>query len=406
MGRRRPPALVGGLAVSQTVAWGVLYYAFSVLLVPMQRDLGWSRGVLVGGFTTAVVVSGLAAPAVGRLLDAGRERVVMAGGAAAGAALVAAWSQVRAPVPYYAVWIGMGLAMASVLYEPAFTVLAKRRAPHHRRPITIVTLVAGLASTIFQPLASTLSEALGWRPALLVLAAVVLVVVVPVHVAVLGGRPAPAPFRRPTRGAAARRPRPPEADRRFWALTAAFAAVAATSFATGVLLVAHLVDHGWALGRAAVAGGTLGAMQLPGRLAFGPAARRLPPAALAAGTFTLPAAGVLLLVVADGGALVWPAVVVLGVGQGATTLLRATAFVDLYGTERIGALNGLAGSRITVVRAVAPLLAALAAPRVGFAATFVALAAVALGAAVVASRVLGGIDRPGDGRAPAGATTR
>jgi hypothetical protein len=189
----------------------------------------------------------------------------------------------------------------------------------------------------------------------------------------VGTAPAPAADPLPPGGWRDRR-RPPEADRRFWALTGAFAAVAATSFATGVLLVAHLVDHGWTLRRAALAGGTLGAMQLPGRLAFGPFARRLPPAALAAGIFTLPAAGVVLLVVADGGALVWPAVVVLGIGQGATTLLRATAFVDLYGTERIGALNGLASSRITVVRALAPLLATVAAARIGFGPTFVVLA--------------------------------
>jgi hypothetical protein len=29
------------LAVTETVSWGVLYYAFAVFLAPMQRDLGW-----------------------------------------------------------------------------------------------------------------------------------------------------------------------------------------------------------------------------------------------------------------------------------------------------------------------------------------------------------------------------
>lgn len=37
-----------------------------------------------------------------------------------------------------------------------------------------------------------------------------------------------------------------------------------TSLGTSVLLVAYPVDHGWTLGRAALAGGMLGLMQLPG----------------------------------------------------------------------------------------------------------------------------------------------
>src|SRR2546425_537683 len=31
-------------------SWGVLYYAFSVFLVPMQEELGWSRAALVAEF--------------------------------------------------------------------------------------------------------------------------------------------------------------------------------------------------------------------------------------------------------------------------------------------------------------------------------------------------------------------
>ena len=95
--------LVAGLAVTQTVSWGVLYYAFSVLLVPMQDDLGWSRSALIGGFTTAVVLSGLAAPLVGRLLDAEVTRPLITGGSLLGVAATccgprpAAWSPTTRP---------------------------------------------------------------------------------------------------------------------------------------------------------------------------------------------------------------------------------------------------------------------------------------------------------------------
>ena len=49
----------------------------------------------------------------------------MTTGSIAGAALVVAWSQVDSLAAFYALWVAIGLVMAAVLYEPAFTVVAK-----------------------------------------------------------------------------------------------------------------------------------------------------------------------------------------------------------------------------------------------------------------------------------------
>ena len=49
------------------------------------------------------------------------------------------------------------------------------------RALTTLTLVAGLASTVFAPLASALDDLLGWRAAYLVLLAGLVVVTVPLH---------------------------------------------------------------------------------------------------------------------------------------------------------------------------------------------------------------------------------
>lgn len=379
--------LVVGLAVTQIVSWGILYYGFSVLLVPMQRDLGWSRGVLVGGFTTAVVVSALVAPAVGRHLDRAVPRALMTAGGAAGAGFVALWAASRTVPLYYLAWVGIGAVMAAVLYEPAFTVLAKRRAPHHRRAITAVTLVGGLASFVFQPVTAALADAHGWRTALVVLAVVLAMVTIPVHLVVLR-QPPDRPLAQDEVIPTSSNP-PASVDRRFWTMTAAFAGGATTSFATSVLLIAYLVDAGWTLPRAAFAGGVLGASQLPGRVAFGPTTRRLALPVAAPLLFVVPGLGVLVLLAADGGPAVWLAVLVLGIGQGATTLLRATLFVDLYGTDRIGVLNGLAATPVTLARALAPLAATLVVSATGgYAVAFVLLAAVSFAAAWTARAAL------------------
>lgn len=367
---------VWSVAASQTVSWGVLYYAFSVLLVPMQHDLGWSRTVLVGGFTAATVISGLLAPTVGRRLDHGSPRLIMGAGSVAAAILVVGWSRVTSEPGYLAVWAGIGVVMALVLYEPAFTVVAKRYAPHHHRALMTVTLVGGTASFIFQPLTSALATH-GWRTALLVLAGILGAVTVPLHLRFLpraGPTPLPARARRTVhrKGRIA-------GDGAFWALTMAFAGSSVTSFGTSVLLVAYLVDHQWTLGNAALAGGILGLMQLPGRLLFGPLRARLTRASLTRLMLGVPGIGVVLLLLSSGGTLlVWPAVGLLGMSQGLNTLLRVTLVVDLFGTARVGALNGLSATPVVLARALAPLGAAfLVSSTGGYAAPFLLFAGVA-----------------------------
>ena len=91
-----------------------------------------------------------------------------------GPSLVLAWSRVDGLAAFYALWIAIGLVMATVLYEPAFTVVAKwfPDADGRRRALTALTLVAALASFIFLPLSQALIDAHGWRDALVILAVI------------------------------------------------------------------------------------------------------------------------------------------------------------------------------------------------------------------------------------------
>lgn len=381
---RSTRSLVWGLAVSQTVGWGVLFYTLPVLLVPMRDELGWSRSTILGAYAVAILISGLLAPAVGRHLDRDRPRLMMTAGSIAGTLLVVAWSQVHHPVALYLVWIGIGIAHAGVLYDAALPVVIKRSAPDHTKALLTVTLTAGLASFVFQPLASQLTDAYGWRTALVVLALIHAAVTIPVHWGVLPPGPQPKIAR------TAETERAPELrERSFWVLTAAFAAVTMAAFATMVLLVSYLDDSGWALSTASFAGGTVGLMQLPGRVLFSRVVGSVPNQVLAPVLFAVPAVGVLLLFASGGNPLVWPAVCLLGIGQGALVLLRSTIYVDLYGTERIGALNGASALPLTTVRAIAPFAASLlVAVTAGYNVTFTILAALSMTGAIIARHVL------------------
>src|ERR671936_365536 len=178
---RRGWKIVAVLAVSETVSWGVLYYAFAVFLPAMQRSLGWSKAELTGAFSVALATSAVAAFPVGRWLDRHSPRPLMTLGSVLGAFLVLAWSQVHGLLLFYLVWIGIGLAMACVLYDAAFTVVTKWFRARRRQALTAVTLMGGFASFIFSPLSNHLIDAQGWRSALVTLAVVLAATTVPLH---------------------------------------------------------------------------------------------------------------------------------------------------------------------------------------------------------------------------------
>jgi len=44
------------LGLTETVSCGVLFYAFSVFVEPMEAELGWTRAELAGAFSVALIV--------------------------------------------------------------------------------------------------------------------------------------------------------------------------------------------------------------------------------------------------------------------------------------------------------------------------------------------------------------
>ena len=64
--------VVVALGIAQIVSWGSLYYPLAVLAAAIRRDLGIGDAAVFGSFTVGLFVSGFAAPAAGRLIDAPR----------------------------------------------------------------------------------------------------------------------------------------------------------------------------------------------------------------------------------------------------------------------------------------------------------------------------------------------
>ena len=390
--------LLVGLGLTQIVSWGSVYYAFALLLEPLQRELGAGKSEIAGAFSVALLVSGLCATWIGRTIDRFGGRGVMTLGSAAAGVLLAALSQVQSVAALYAIWIGLGAAMAATLYEPAFVVVAQVFQTGYRRALTVLTLFGGLASTVFWPLTTVLIERFGWRDALLWLAAINLVVCVPLHLGLLprssGGVPALAEAQRATARIRL------WADRRFRALTLAFLAHYIVVSAIAAHLIALLLARGLTPTMAAGIGALIGPMQVAGRLVEFGASRWLrvdQVGRIAAAA--MPAALLALLLAGAGYSGLVLFAMLFGAGNGAMTVVRGALPVEIYGRDNYGAIAGALAAPGLIARAVGPTLAALLwAALGGYDGAVAVLIAVAAGGALAFARGARPVERaPGSG---------
>ena len=355
--------LVAALAATTTVGYGVLFYSYGVLLVPMSRDLGWSRSVLTGAFSSALLVAAALTIPVGRWLDRHRPRALLITGGVVASALVAVWATVDNEVALFAVWVGLGACMTLLFYEPAFTIITKRlRGPARHRAVTSVTLVAGLASTIFSPLTAALEDWLGWRGAVFVLAAILAATTVPLFAIAL--RPT-ADMVETVVDKADMLPRVAMATVAFWVLTTAYMLSAFATYAIAVHLVPYLRGEGWTKGHAALALGCVGLVQVLGRSAFTRLTARRAAGPLGTWVLASKAVGIAALVVSPTILGVAVFLVFYGAANGLQTLTRATVIADLYGVAHYGSISAVVSSVGAVAGSVAPFAMAGAIDLVG-----------------------------------------
>lgn len=354
--------LVIALAAAQLVSWGSVYYSFSLLVLPMEAELGWSRSAINGALSLGLLTAGLCAYGVGSWIDCRGGRLLMTAGTVAAALLLALWSQIDSLAALYAIWVGLGMAMAAILYEPVFAVLTRSFPQSYRTRITVLTFIAGFASTVFVPLTQALVDAVGWRGTLLALAGISLAVGLPVHglwlrdaavgTAAAAGEDAAAVSRESIRRALHHPV--------FWSLavslTAYYGTFSALTFHIIPLLAERRIPTAVAIGAVAL----IGPSQVAGRFVVFMAGRRLPIAVTGRVVlWAFPLAVLLLILFPNSVAMLYAAAVLYGSANGIMTIVRGTAVPELMWRDGYGAVNGALAMPATAAQAVAPLGAAL-----------------------------------------------
>ena len=406
-----PWHLVWSLSVTQVVSWGTCYYAFGVLLSPMQTEFGWTQAILTGAFSLALGISAIVLVPFGAWIDRHGGRTVMTAGSLLAVLLFALLGVNHSLAGFYLIWCGMGLVMAATLYEAAFAVIEIGFGEAYRKGIIVLTFAGGFASTVFVPVTQWLVDAYGWRGAAYGLALCNLLLCVPLH-ARLPMRRASHPLPHVpvdpaggdgstsvaaavrTASAVATQPKAPgrasasvavaQALRsvQFWTLVVAFTAYALVVGTMGVHLIPLLAAKGFSTGEVVLIASLVGPMQVAGRLAQFGLGDALPVRRLSRIVFAmLPVAMAVLLLSPAQSLFIGFFVVLYGVGLGINTILRGTAMPELFGRQNYATLSNLLSAPGVAARAVSPFLASLIV--VGFGG-YVALEWAMLGVGVIA----------------------
>jgi MFS family permease len=268
------------------------------------------------------------------------------------------------PVAYVVAWLLLGAAMAGMLYDASFAVVTQAFGPQYRRGITLITLVGGLASTVFIPLAQLAVDRLGWQGALVALGVFHAGVSMPLHW--LGLPRWRAPGRevavRPARERWSewwREFRQDVGDPRFVGLAVWFTGHAAASTGLIFQLVPALQASGAANATILQAIAIFGPMQVLGRFVLTTRGDNF--STLWVGRWAMAAllgAALILLVLPPKLPALAAFAVLFGAGNGVLTILRGTAIAELFGRERYPELNGALSVPAVLAKAASPLVLA------------------------------------------------
>lgn len=356
---------IWALGVTQIIGYGTLYYSFSILAVGISADLGVALEWIYGCMSLALLVGGLISPYSGSLADRfGAAKVMSLGSIAAGGALVICGLADNVFVFLLGLVLAE-LAAAFVLYTTAFTLLAQTTGQHAQRSITLLTLIAGFASTIFWPMTSWMSQGLDWRQIYLVFAAMNLAVCLPLHVWL-------------TRFARLAAARPDEVETApalmagkegrniiFMLVVLGFSLVGFVSAATLFHMVPLLSVLGLGVNGVFVAS-LLGPAQVGARLLNMMLGRALPATALSVlAAFTMPAALVVLATSAPSVAGAAIFAIVFGMGTGLFSIVAGTLPLALFGKLGFGKRMGWIGLGRLCLSALAPVAFSIALGAIG-----------------------------------------
>ena len=370
-----------------------------VLIHPLEQEFGWSAAAISFAVSIGLLLFGLMGPTAGRLMDRfGPRRLMVTGlllivvSTATSSTLTQLWQLDL----LWGVVSGVGTGMAATVLGAA---VANRWFVEKRG--LVLGIFGGATSAgqlLFVQLNVRLVVTIGWRGAVLVLAGVALLALIPVlflmennpadvGVAPYGGEPQPAtaPIATETGGIMRRAIRVPD----FWLLAGSFFICGATSNGLiGTHFIAHSIDHGIAQTTAASALALMGAMNFVGTVVSGMLTDRFDPRKLLVCYYTFRGLSLLVLPLFHNFTGLAVFAVFFGLDYIATVPPTAALAADIFGRKHVGVVFGWIFCAHQIGAAGAAFLGGVARTALGtYSAAFVVGGAVALCGGLMAIRI-------------------
>lgn len=339
------------VSINQFLTWGILYYSFSVLIIPFQNELGWSEAVISGGFSSALFLCGVVSIPVGFLLDKIGPKPIIRFGTLAAPILLALIPFVTEIWQYYTIWLLLGLAMSLILYEPALK-LVSQLPLRHDKSFAFLTMIAGVSGVVFAPFGEWMVREVGYQKVIWVYALIMLVIVAPSNFIA-------------TQSKFAVIPKLTQKPNFSWIAHSEvirfLSAIFFNTFATATILVigvVWIIKMGETAQFGALVLGLIGFMSLPARLFV----TRLHHFSSGYHAFALlvalQASSLLIAVLFSSTFSLLLFATLFGFSLGAITPLRAVLTKQEFGHLGLGGVNGIIAFVTTMARAIGPIVGA------------------------------------------------
>jgi MFS family permease len=339
--------ILAGAFTTFAVGAGFMH-AYTVFLIQFVTDFGWSRAEVSVAYAVGQAVGGASSPLVGTLVDRlGPRRMVLLGGGLLVAGLLASASihALWQSIVFYGIVMTLGAnCLGMVVFVPVLSRLFVRQ---RGMAVSILQSANGFGRAFSAPASQLLISGIGWRPAYLVQAAFMAVVVLPL--AALFRRADDVPAVPPPSVATAMVARSwtlleAMRSRQFWLLFVVYLCTGIGSFLVSLHQLAFAVDMGFDKLYAASVLGMGAFLSIPGIIVTGTVSDyvgREISAMLTYGVSIVGTGFALMITGPDQHLLLWLHACLFGLTWGARGPAITAKTADLFPGRQLGAILGV-----------------------------------------------------------------
>jgi predicted MFS family arabinose efflux permease len=332
--------------------------SLGAMVKPLSTAFGWTRGEITAGMMFLPLFGIFTFPLIGRLADRIGSRKVALTGLCLFTCTLASIGFIGPSIwSWYAAWAVLAFLFCAISTNIWATPVVGRFERNRGVALGLMLCGSGIANTVIPPMVVAITQDFGWRGAYWAMAAIPLLLTLPLAIMFFKDVPRGGPHGPQTRAATETGMTLGEAARtlRFWKICVSLTLAGGIATALQVHLQPMMIDQGVSPLAAAAAMSVFGPSLLIGRFGVGLLLDRIPGTIVASVALAAPAVSMLLMMTFDGA--LWRGMVAagfLGLCFGADVDLVAYLSSRYFGLKHFSAIHGALLAALTIGLGLAP----------------------------------------------------